>query len=92
VRGCLKLTNPKYKFRFVQWSEETFKIRSVHTRSNIRISRACQGDTNQNPTGGTRKLVYGLYPGEAMWQLKVEKSETLTGPLKGGISDDKPFM
>ena len=32
-----------------------------------------QGDTNQNPTGRTRKLIYGLYPGEAMWQLKVEK-------------------
>jgi hypothetical protein len=39
-----------------------------------------EGDTNQNPTGGTRKLVYGLYPGEAMWQLKVEKSETLNNP------------
>ena len=39
-----------------------------------------EGDTNQNPTGGTRKLLYGLYPGEAMWQLKVEKSETLNNP------------
>lgn len=39
-----------------------------------------QGDTNLNPTGGKRKLVYGLYPGEAMWQLKIEKSETLNGP------------
>jgi hypothetical protein len=39
-----------------------------------------EGDTNQNPTGGTRKLVYGLYPGEAMWQLKVEKSEILNTP------------
>jgi len=39
-----------------------------------------QGDTNKNPTGGKRKLVYGLYPGEAMWQLKVEKSETLDSP------------
>ena len=27
-----------------------------------------KGDTNENPTGGRRKLVYGLYPGEAMWQ------------------------
>jgi hypothetical protein len=36
-----------------------------------------KGDTNQNPTGGKRMLVYGLYPGEAMWQLKVDKSETL---------------
>ena len=39
-----------------------------------------EGDTNQNPTGGTRKLVYGLYPGEAMWQLKGDKSETLNSP------------
>ena len=36
-----------------------------------------KGDTNENPTGGRRKLVYGLYPGEAMWQLKVEKSKNL---------------
>ncbi len=34
-------------------------------------------DTNQNPTGGKRKLVYGLYPGEAMWQLNIEDSETI---------------
>ena len=33
------------------------------------------GDTNQNPTGGNRKLLYGLYPGEAMWQLKIERIE-----------------
>ena len=39
-----------------------------------------EGDTNRNPTGGTRKLVYGLYRGEAMWQLKVEKSENLNSP------------
>jgi len=37
-------------------------------------------DTKQHPTGGTRKLVYGLYPGEAMWQLRVEKSEILNTP------------
>lgn len=35
-----------------------------------------EDDTNQNPTGGKRKVVYGLYPGEAMWQLKIERSET----------------
>ncbi len=34
-------------------------------------------DTNQNPTGGKRKLIYGLYPDEAMWQLKIEKSEVM---------------
>jgi hypothetical protein len=37
-----------------------------------------KGDTNENPTGGRRKLVYGLYPGEAMWQLEVEEAEDLT--------------
>ena len=34
-----------------------------------------KGDTNQNPTGGKRKVIYGLYPGEAMWQLKIERSK-----------------
>lgn len=33
------------------------------------------GDDNDNPTGGERRVVYGLYPGEAMWQLKIEKAE-----------------
>ncbi len=28
-------------------------------------------DRNTNPTGGTRQLTYGLYPGEASWQLKI---------------------
>jgi heat shock protein HslJ len=37
------------------------------------------GDSNGNPTGGRRKLVYGLVPGEAGWQLRVEQSETLDG-------------
>jgi len=36
-----------------------------------------QNDTNQNPTGGKRKLVYGLYPGEAAWQLIIERSEEI---------------
>lgn len=35
-----------------------------------------EGDTNLSPTKGTRKLVYSLYPGEAMWQLKIENSES----------------
>jgi len=38
------------------------------------------GDTNSNPTGGRRKLVYGLYPGEAAWQLKVDRSEQVMQP------------
>jgi hypothetical protein len=32
-------------------------------------------DTNENPTGGRRKLVYGLVAGEATWQLQVAQSE-----------------
>ena len=34
-----------------------------------------KGDTNGNPTGGRRKIVYGLLPGEAMWELGIEESE-----------------
>jgi len=57
---------------------DTFKIED---RKLVRIFPIYnEGDTNQHPTGGTRKLVYGLYPGEAMWQLKVDKSETLNIP------------
>jgi hypothetical protein len=33
-------------------------------------------DKNQNLTDGKRKLIYGLYPGEAMWQLKILEWET----------------
>jgi hypothetical protein len=28
-------------------------------------------DTNSMPTGGTRKILYELYPGEAGWQLRI---------------------
>ena len=57
---------------------DTFKIEN---RKLVRIFPIYnQGDTNKNPTGGKRKLVYGLSPGEAMWQLKIEKSETLNSP------------
>ena len=57
---------------------DTFKIEE---RKLVRIFPIYnKGDTNQNPTGGKRKLIYGLYPGEAMWQLKIEKSETLDSP------------
>ena len=57
---------------------DTFKIED---RKLVRIFPIYnQGDANRNPTGGKRKLIYGLYPGEAMWQLKIEKSETLNSP------------
>jgi len=38
-----------------------------------------KGDTNESPTGGRRKLVYGLVPGEAAWQLRIEQAEKLDG-------------
>ena len=57
---------------------DTFKIEDQKLVRTFPIYN--KGDTNKNPTGGTRKLVYGLYPGEAMWQLKVWKSETLNSP------------
>jgi hypothetical protein len=57
---------------------DTFKIENQKLVRIFPIYN--KGDTNQYPTGGTRKLVYGLYPGEAMWQLKIEKSETLNSP------------
>ena len=31
------------------------------------------GDTNAKPTGGTRQIDYKLYPGEAVWQLKIDR-------------------
>ncbi len=31
-------------------------------------------DTNNNPTGGTRRLAYSLFAGEAGWQLKITDS------------------
>lgn len=57
---------------------DTFKMEDQKLLRTFPIYN--EGDSNQNPTGGTRKLVYGLYPGEAMWQLKVEKSATLNAP------------
>ena len=57
---------------------DTFKIEDQKLIRTFPIYK--KSDTNQNPTGETRKLVYGLYPGEAMWQLRVERSETLNTP------------
>ncbi len=38
-----------------------------------------EGNRNSEPTGGRRTVTYGLHPGEAMWQLSIEKVET-AGP------------
>ena len=37
-------------------------------------------DTNNKPTGGTRRLTYELFPGEAGWQLRIIDSSTETTP------------
>ena len=37
-------------------------------------------DTNKNPTGGTRRLSYGLFAGEAGWQLRITDSSTVLHP------------
>jgi len=34
-------------------------------------------DNNNKPTGGRRELTYGLFPGEALWQLKIVDSATI---------------
>ena len=34
------------------------------------------GDSNANPTGGTRQISYKLVPGEASWQLKPMRVDT----------------
>jgi hypothetical protein len=57
---------------------DTFKIKDQKLERTFPIYN--KNDTNQHPTGGKRMLVYGLYPGEAMWQLMVVKSETLNTP------------
>jgi hypothetical protein len=33
-----------------------------------------QSDTNNKPTGGMRRITYGLFAGEAVWQLRITDS------------------
>lgn len=34
------------------------------------------GDTNASPTGGYRQFQYKLKPGEAAWQMKIDRVES----------------
>ena len=53
----------------------------VFTIENQRLVRSFplykETDSNAYPTGGTRKVVYGLKPGEAIWQLVIEAVESI---------------
>jgi hypothetical protein len=57
---------------------DTFRIEGQKLIRHFPIYN--KGDTNGNPTGGRRKLVYGLVPGEAGWQLRIEQAERLDDP------------
>jgi heat shock protein HslJ len=68
-------------FPDVREGDETFEgymghdTFTIEGRKLVRMFPVYQeGDANAKPTGGRRKLVYGLTPGEAGWQLRVEQS------------------
>ncbi len=48
---------------------DTFQIEGQQLVRSFPVYKP--GDSNLKPSGGTRKLVYELVPGEAMWQLKL---------------------
>jgi heat shock protein HslJ len=71
-------------FPDVREGDETFEgymghdTFTIEGRKLVRMFPVYQeGDANAKPTGGRRKLVYGLVPGEAGWQLRIEQSEML---------------
>ena len=64
-------------FPDIQEGDENFKGYMGHDKFTIEDQKLIRtfpvyqkDNTNQKPTGGRRKVIYGLYPGEAMWQLK----------------------
>jgi len=57
---------------------DTFKIENQKLVRMFPIYK--KGDTNEKPTGGKRKLIYGLFPGEAVWQLRIEPAKTPDAP------------
>jgi hypothetical protein len=51
---------------------------SIEERKLVRIFPVyTKNIIHQKEAYGKRKLIYGLHPGEAMWQLKIEQSETI---------------
>ena len=71
-------------FPDIQQGDEHFKGYMGHDTFKIEDQKLVRifpiynkGDANGNPTGGRRKLVYGLVPGEAGWQLRIGQREEL---------------
>ena len=54
---------------------DSFSIQGRRLVRTFPVYRAT--DTNVEPTGGTRRIVYMLAPGEALWQLQVESVQTI---------------
>jgi hypothetical protein len=54
---------------------DSFSIQSRRLVRTFPIYRTT--DTNAEATGGTRRIVYRLAPGEALWQLRVESVQTI---------------
>ena len=53
---------------------DDFTIQNQRLLRSFPIYR--EQDTNADPTGGVRRIAYTLAPGEAMWQLKIDKVES----------------
>jgi len=67
--------DPKSKAARGYMGHDRFSIERGHLVRSFPLYK--KGDPNCCPSGGTRKLYYRLVPGEAGWQLKLVKSETL---------------
>ena len=57
---------------------DTFSIANSRLVRSFPVYRP--SDTNNYPTGGTRRVSYGLFTGEAGWQLRITDSSTVTHP------------
>ena len=52
---------------------DSFAIESNTLARTFPLYKDC--DANASPTGRTRRIVYSLFPGEAMWQLRIDNCE-----------------
>ncbi len=69
----LPLEDDKVNFKGYM-GQDVFSISGDHLVRSFPVYR--HGDSNAQPTGGTRVLEYKLLPGKATWQLKLVKSST----------------